>query len=136
MQVEYSHTLSSHERAHIISQVILHDRAAVGATTPKLIDFGARIEGTLVGGVCGRIELRRLFVEYLWVESRYRGNGIGTQLLKAVEYAASARGCRECQIESLSVATAHIYIARGYRVMYRLPDYIPGLSLIVLVKQL
>lgn len=133
MQVEYSRTLSSHERAHVIRQVILHDRAAA---TPELIDFGARIEGALVGGVCGRMELRRLFVEYLWVESRYRGNGIGTQLLKAVEYAASARGCRECQIESLSVATAHIYIARGYRVMYRLPDYIPGLSLIVLVKQL
>ena len=136
MHIEYSKSLSVDERQHIVNEVLRHDRAPVGVGMPRAIGLSARIKDTLVGGVCGRIEKDRLYVEYLWVDSRFRGQGIGSNLLQAVESAARDGGCVESQIETLSRKTARIYLARGYRVMHHLCNYIPGLTLIVMTKEL
>jgi GNAT superfamily N-acetyltransferase len=134
MEVEYTNKLSRNEHEHIIHKVILHDRVSVGAGAPKSIHFGARIDGALIGGICGHMELRRLYIDYLWVEHCYRGNGIGSSLLKTAESDATTKGCIESRIESLSIKTAKLYVWRGYKIIHRLPDYIPGLPLIVLSK--
>ena len=136
MHIEYSKSLSVDERQHIVNEVLLHDRAPVGVGMPRAIGLSARIDDMLVGGVCGRIEKDRLYVEYLWVDSRFRSQGIGSNLLQAVESAARDGGCVESQIETLSRKTARIYLARGYRVMHHLCNYIPGLTLIVMTKEL
>lgn len=136
MQIEYSSTLSANEREHLINEVLLYDRAAVGAGIPSVVDFSARSGETLVGGVCGRLEGRRLYVEYLWVDRPFRGRGIGSQLLQMVESAAALSGCEESRIEALSMTTARLYLTHGYRLIHQIPDYIPGLPLLVMTKVL
>lgn len=136
MAIELSCDLSDHERAHIVDAVVLHDRAAVGIGAPRPVELAARNGASLVAGLCGRIEQRRLYVDYLWVEPQHRDRGIGTRLLQAAERQAAAAGCDEARIETLAAPTCMLYVALGYQVTHRLDDYIPGLTLYVLAKRL
>jgi hypothetical protein len=34
-------------------------------------------ESKLIGGATGRTEFQRLFVDFLWVDEQWRGNGLG-----------------------------------------------------------
>ena len=136
MHFSLSSNLSVTERDHITKEVIAHDRALVGAGAPKPISFAARRESQLMGGVCGHIELHRLYVQYLWVDEAIRGQGIGSHLLRVMEGAAVERGCKISQIECLSELTRAIYVKLGYKPVAEITDYIPGLNLYILSKRI
>lgn len=78
---------------------------------------------TLVGGVTGRTEFGRLFINYLWVDAPWRGKGIGTELLHRLEALALEHGCHEALIETLDDSVAHWYKRCGYRLVAHLPQY-------------
>lgn len=120
----------------ISKAVIAHDRAAVGAGSPQPLACLVRENGHLIGGAAGRMELGRLYVEYLWVDAGHRGKGLGNRLLVGIEGAAKGAGCKECLIESLSRKTAAMYERAGYRAYAQIDNYIPGLTLYVLLKSL
>lgn len=124
------------ELQHISKAVIAHDRAAVGAGNPQPLACLARDNGHLIGGAAGRIELDRLYVEYLWVDAAHRRKGLGHRLLAGIEVEARGAGCNECLIESLSPRTALMYERAGYRGYAQIDNYIPGLNLYVLLKPL
>lgn len=77
----------------------------------------------LIGGVTGRTEFGRLFINYLWVDTRCRRQGLGTELLHRIEALALQRGCLEALIESLDEHVARWYERCGYRMIAHLPQY-------------
>ncbi len=56
----------------------------------------AEAEGEFIGTVIGGFDGRRGFVYHLAVSAAYRGQGIGSCLLKEVEDRLRARGCLRC----------------------------------------
>jgi len=80
-------------------------------------------EDDLVGGVTGRTEFRRLFINYLWVDASWRSQGIGTELLHRLEALALEHGCCDALIETLDDSVAHWYRRCGYRLVAHLPQY-------------
>lgn len=134
--VEISFAPSPQDLQQLAAAVIRHDRASIGAGSPQPLACWLREDGRLVGGASGRMELRRLYVEFLWVDGERRAQGLGGRLLRNIEQAARGVGCTECLIESLSGATAAFYRRAGYRDHAFIEDYIPGLSLYVLLKNL
>lgn len=122
--------------AQISKAVIAHDRASVGAGEPQPLACMVRENGHLIGGAVGRIELDRLYVEHLWVDAGHRRKGLGSRLLAGIEEAARGAGCSESLIESLSQKTAAMYERAGYRGHAQIDNYIPGLTLYVLIKPL
>ncbi len=77
-----------------------------------------RQEGRAVG--CGGIKLTSPDVAYIkrmWLDSSLRGQGIGRQLLQAIEATAEGMGCRVVQLETNRALTGAIqlYRASGYR---------------------
>lgn len=135
-ELETSFAPEAGELQHISRAVIAHDRASVGAGHPQPLACLARDNGHLIGGAAGRMELDRLYVEYLWVDAAHRRKGLGNRLLAGIEDAAKGAGCNECLIESLSHKTAAMYERAGYRSHARIDNYIPGLTLYVLLKSL
>lgn len=131
-----SPNLSVKEQAHIARQVILHDRAVIGAAEPRPVSYAARHGGQLLGGVCGHLEVNRLYVQYLWVHPSNRGQGLGPRLLLALEAAAIGEGCTSAQIESLAARSCTLYLKQGYQLITQVEDYIPGLHLYILRKPL
>lgn len=135
-KVTCSSNLSAKEQAHITRQVILHDRAAIGAAEPRPVSYAARRGGQLLGGVCGHLEIDRLYVQYLWVHPSIRGQGLGPRLLLTLEAVAVREGCTSAQIESLAARSCTLYLKQGYQLIAQVDDYIPGLHLYILRKPL
>jgi ribosomal protein S18 acetylase RimI-like enzyme len=96
----------------------------------------AKEDDVIVGGIVGRIIKRRMFVDLLWVDEKRRNRGVGSSLLQAMESVAVARGCHDVLLETLSQSAAHLYTSAGYRLMSRIPEYIPGFAKHVLLKSL
>ena len=121
--------------ATIREGVVAHGRTLAGDDVQYLACF-VRDGKHLVAGASGRLELGRLFVEYLWVEEIHRGQGIGSRLLSTLEEAAAFQGCRDALLDTLLGDTAEMYSRRGYRLLASIPDYVPGFTRWVLLKPL
>ncbi len=117
-------------------EVFAHGRAQAGVGTPQAVACFARDGDALVGGASGRIELARLFVEYLWVDAPRRCRGLGSALLAQLEDAARAKACRDALIDTLDDRTAALYRRLGYASIGEIAGYIPGFTRHVLLKRL
>lgn len=80
-------------------------------------------EGQLQAAVTGRTFGHWLLLDYLWVDSKYRGEGLGTQLLIAAEQQAQARGCRYVLLDTLDFQARPFYQRHGYQLVWTQPDY-------------
>jgi GNAT superfamily N-acetyltransferase len=88
----------------------------------------AGLHGHSWGGCC---ELK-----VLWIADRHRGRGLGTQLLRAAEREAVARGCTCMVLTSHSFQAPGFYERHGYTRLAAIPDYPAGHSNVVLIKML
>nr|WP_080438340.1 GNAT family N-acetyltransferase [Pseudomonas syringae] len=88
----------------ISDYVIRHGRALPQSQggKPESIACLVKEEGILIGGVTGRTEFQRLFINYLWVDEQWRSRGLGAACLNRVEALAMERGCVDALIETLN----------------------------------
>ncbi|MEI5008478.1 GNAT family N-acetyltransferase [Streptomyces sp. NPDC087659] len=93
--------------------------------------------GQLAAGLTGRTWARWLHVDLLWVDSRHRGAGLGSQLLAAAEREARVgRGCSWSRLETWDFQAPGFYRKHGYEIVGRVPDYPPGVTEYLLAKHL
>ena len=83
-------------------------------------------DGSLVGGISGRLNWTWLEVSLLWVAPERRGAGLGAELLERLETEARDRGCRRAHLETFSFQARPFYERAGYAVFAALDDYPPG----------
>lgn len=120
--------------AVIAEGVLAHGRAQALDGNARAVVCLVRDEGRVVAGGAGRTEYDRLFVGHLWVDAPWRGQGIGTRILAAMEAEAARRGCRDSIIETLDDAVAALYARRGYSTVARIEGYVGPFTRHVLVK--
>lgn len=70
--------------------------------------------GAPVAGLTGFTWGHALKIGHLWVHEEYRGQGYGTQLVRAAEREAVARGCRQAVLETHSFQAPDFYPKLGY----------------------
>ena len=68
----------------------------------------------MVAGISGSLWGECLEIDYLWVQGAVRGQGVGKQLLIALEEAAVVRGCRQITLETFSFQAPEFYQKLGY----------------------
>ena len=83
-------------------EVFAHGRAQAGVGTPQAVACFARDGDALVGGASGRIELARLFVEYLLREDE--GHGFRDEENQLAFYAAMAEFLDAQRVQASSAA--------------------------------
>jgi GNAT superfamily N-acetyltransferase len=90
--------------------------------------FATSDAGELLGGCVGStVDVWRwLTVDTMWVAPRWRGHGIGRQLLTDVESQARERGCRWSKLNTWEFQAPGFYEHLGYVVYGREVDYPPG----------
>lgn len=93
-------------------------------------------EGSVVGGLWGRIAYGWLFVQYLALEPASRGAGLGRELMLAAEEAARAGECTGIWLDTFSFQARGFYKRLGYTLFGTLTDYPPGHSRHFLCKRL
>jgi len=122
----------------ISNGVLQHGRAlseSVGGKAEPIACM-AMENGSFIAGATGRTEFQRLFVSYLWVDSEWRGTGLGAQALHRLEALALERGCRDALIETLDEGVAAWYVRCGYLLIGHVSGYCGPWSRHTLVKPL
>jgi GNAT superfamily N-acetyltransferase len=78
----------------------------------------------LVGGLTGVLSWQWLFVDSLWIDDVWRGQGAGRALLAQAERHAKAQGCHSAWLDTFQASG--FYQRLGYTIFGALEDYPPG----------
>ena len=88
----------------------------------------AGFNGHTWGGCCE--------LSHVWVDERYRGQGLGAALLRAAEAEAVARGCVQVVLATHSFQAPGFYERHGYERKYVIEGRPKGYTDIIYVKAL
>ena len=125
------------EDAELVTQGVFdYGRSLASGGGAQALACFVREGESVIGGAIGRTEYDRLFVSSLWVSERYRGQGIGSDILSRMEREAADRGCRDALIETLIDANVVLYDRLGYKSVATITNYVGPFTRHILVKDL
>ncbi|MER2599364.1 MAG: GNAT family N-acetyltransferase [Caldilineales bacterium] len=128
---------AAHDIEFMEQRIIEYNYRAAGAADGRgLNSFVRDQEGTIVAGITGYTWAGIAEIEFLWVDERLRGRGVGARLLHAVEAEARARGCARIIVSTYSFQAPGFYQSHGYTVSGQINDCPPGHTNYWLKKEL
>lgn len=105
-----------------------NDAAAPLREVRPLGCFARDDDGAVIGGAVGRTWGACGELQQLWVDPGFQRQGIATQLVRAFETAAIARGCRTFYLETFSFQAPAFYRKLGYATAHESAIYPHGIS--------
>lgn len=93
-------------------------------------------EGRIYAGLSGHTWGGVAEVRFLWVDEAKRDKGVGSDLLRAAEEEARARGCRKIVLSTHSFQAPDFYRRHGFIIAGEFADYPRGHRSIFLEKPL
>ncbi|KAA3448658.1 GNAT family N-acetyltransferase [Mesorhizobium sp. SARCC-RB16n] len=125
------------ELAFLSERLTAFNDSDVGPSQRKALAVFVRDEdGAVVAGISGYTAWGWLYVQWLWVDERLRGQHMAGQMLDAAEQEAASRGCHGALIDTFSPNAAKVYQRQGYQPFGSLADFPVGRSRIFLQKKL
>jgi GNAT superfamily N-acetyltransferase len=79
--------------------------------------------GEIIAGVAAKTFGNWLLIDNLWVKETYRGQDLGTEILKQLEDSARERGCIYALLDTLNFQARPFYEKFGYRVAWTQENY-------------
>jgi len=122
-------SLQEYNKAH---SPYLKDNSSYG----KSINFYAEIDGKMVGGTLCEIIYNWVYVEYLFVDERMRGQDIGTKILEKIEEYAKENNLTGMYTETFDFQARPFYEKYGFKVVGCYENMPPNSKLWLLQKQL
>ncbi len=117
---------SHHDIAFLEQRIIDYNYGQAGASDGRgLACFVRNEHGQIVAGISGYTWAGMAEIEFLWVDDSLRGQGIGGQLLAAVEAEARQRGCTLLITSTYSFQAPEFYRRHGYEVVGKIGDCPP-----------
>ncbi|TIL36347.1 GNAT family N-acetyltransferase [Mesorhizobium sp.] len=137
MTLETTADPSPKELAFLGERLSAFNDSEVGPANRKVLAVFVRDEHrAVVGGISGYTAWGWLYVQWLWVDERLRGQRMAGRMLDAAEQEAVARGCHGALIDTFNPNAATAYERQGYRPFGVLPDFPVGRSRVFLQKKL
>lgn len=122
MRIELSE--NSEESPAIIDALINFNAECVGPNDYRTLNVFVRDgAGQLVGGLLGSTYWGWLSIAYFWIHRSWRGQGLGTAMLRNAEEEAIRRGCYSAQVATFSFQNPKFYKANGYESYATLDDF-------------
>ncbi len=96
---------------------------------PKSL-IGTFVNGELAGVVVSQLDAGLIWLGWIVVGETYRGQGLGHELMRALEASARGRGAHKvwCDSRVENTASQHLLEAHGYQIMARLERHWYGLD--------
>ena len=112
------------------------NRTQTGNEPPRPVGCFARDgSGKIVGGVRASLWGRATHIDALWIQEDYRGQGLGSRLMKAIEDYAAAHHHPLVYLETGSFQALPFYQGLGYEIFGELPEISNGETLFFLKKE-
>jgi len=93
-------------------------------------------QGQIVAGICGHTWGGCCEVKQFWVEQLRRRQGLGMQLLQAVEQEARRRNCQKIVLTTHSFQAPEFYLKQGFSILAAVEDNPCGHQNLLLQKEL
>ena len=93
-------------------------------------------DDAIVAGISGYTAWDWLYVQWLFVDERFRGQRLAARMLDAAEAEAKARGCHNAWIDTFNPVALKVYERHGYTAFGALEDFPPGRTRTFLKKSL
>lgn len=92
--------------------------------------------GNVIAGLIGGTYWGWMYVDILWVDAKYRRQGVGSRLLRSAEEEAIRRGCHHVHLDTMSWQAPEFYKKHGYSIVGILPNIPNGNQKYLLMKEL
>jgi ribosomal protein S18 acetylase RimI-like enzyme len=114
-----------------------HSLAAKGMAPIQPFGLFVRDEkGALIGGAKAQTYYGCLYVDILWIDERYRHQGLGTKLMLEAERIGKERNCHFATVCSMDWEASAFYQKLGYQIEYVREGYDKGSKMYFLRKNL
>jgi GNAT superfamily N-acetyltransferase len=125
-------------RDAIVQPLRAFNESRIGPVKPELLAIVLRDPegGAVTGGLWGASVVGWLYVDLLVVPEGFRGQGLGSELLRKAETIARKRGCIGMWLHTGSFQAPAFYEKRGFQAFGTVPDYPPGHATIFYLKRL
>jgi GNAT superfamily N-acetyltransferase len=119
----------------LIQGLLQYNEAFLGPANRTVLAASARLsDGTLIGGVTGRVIYECLMIELVWVAEEYRGCGLGSRLLTEIEAEAHRRGASKAFLDTFDFQAAPFYEKHGYVEAARVKGFFDSRDRIYMTK--
>jgi ribosomal protein S18 acetylase RimI-like enzyme len=123
MRLEVTDAPRECDEAFVIAQTRAYNATFAETDVRSLCVFARDDAAAIIGGLTGRTYWRYLDIAFLWVDEKYRGRGLATQLMSAAESEARNRGCEHVFLDTLSFQALGFYQKLGYTEFGRLSGF-------------
>ena len=90
---------------------------------------------SFVGDAYGKFAWNWLYVDLLWVHPEHREEGLGSELMKAIEKEAHKKEIYSYHLSTASFQAPIFYQKLGYQICGEIPELPPGYTTYFLKKQ-
>ncbi|WP_337264321.1 MULTISPECIES: GNAT family N-acetyltransferase [unclassified Serratia (in: enterobacteria)] len=116
MNITVTDDLRPEDTEEIRNHLKAYNRQFVGDILNKNIGvFVLDAQGNKMAGLTGNTVGHWLSIDLLWVSESLRGEGVGSQLIKAAEQQAMAEGCKYARVDTFSFQARPFYEKQGYQ---------------------
>lgn len=125
-------------RDAILPPLRAFNESHIGPIKPELLAIALRDPetGEVVGGLWGSSVVGWLYVDLLVIPEGFRGQGLGSELLRQAEAIARKRGCIGMWLHTATFQAPGFYEKLGFEAFGTIPDYPLGYGTIYYSKRL
>jgi GNAT superfamily N-acetyltransferase len=138
MEITYDVDLApdSKDEDIVVGGLQAHNAQLTNHETRHYSVFARNSSQDIVGGALVYVGRDSAFVSVLWVNDALRRQGIGRDILQAVEKEATKRACAWVKLDTYAFQTPEFYLKCGYEIYGEVKDYTCGQSKIFLRKKI
>ena len=120
----------------VLGGLIGYNTEKMGKQKYKRLAISLRDGDRIVGGIVGEVWTKVLFIQFFWIEQKYRGKDFGTNLIKALEDEARKFGATRSYVDTMSFQAPGFYRNCGYEEFGFIEGYPKGVTRHWLTKAL
>jgi GNAT superfamily N-acetyltransferase len=120
-------TIGETKRA-VFAGLIGYNEQKMGKQRYRRFAVSLRDKKKIVGGVIGEVWMTVLFIQWFWIDEKFRGKGLGVKLIRKIEDEARRFGAVRSYVDTMSVQAPGFYRACGYKAFGSLKGYPRGIS--------
>jgi GNAT superfamily N-acetyltransferase len=125
--ISVERTIGTTKRA-VLDGLIRYNGEKMGRQKHRRFAVSLREKGAIVGGIVGEVWMTVLFIQFFWIEERFRGKGHGKALIEKIEEQARGFGAVRSYLDTLSVQAPDFYRACGYEAFGTIEGYPGGVT--------
>ena len=112
----------------VLGGLIGYNNGKIGKQKYKRLAISLREGDEIVGGIVGEVWTAVLFIQFFWIEQKFRGKDFGTKLIKAIEDEAKRFGATRSYLDTMSFQAPGFYRACGYEEFGSIEGYPEGVT--------